>query len=79
MSPPDSHSGMQPVMPEKVEKAIKVGEKGDVRFDIEKLVGDLRLKPGRYQIQHRTDSPDHSCISRRSLRPDRSGWAAART
>lgn len=60
--PPDSHSGMQSVMPEKAdngEKAIKVGKKGDVKFDIETLVGDLRLKPGRYQIQHRTDGPDH--------------------
>ena len=62
MPPPASHPGMQPVMPEKVEKgekAIKVGKKGDVKFDAETLVGDLRLKPGRYQIQHRTDGPDH--------------------
>ena len=61
-APPASHPGMQPVMPEKAEKgekAIKVGKKGDVKFDAETLVGDLRLKPGRYQIQHRTDGPDH--------------------
>lgn len=61
-SSPDSHSGMQPVMPEKAEKgekAIKVGKKGDVTFNVETLVGDLRLKPGRYQVQHRTDGPDH--------------------
>ena len=44
---------------EKGEKTIKVGKKGDVKFDVETLVGDLRLKPGRYQIQHRTDGPDH--------------------
>ena len=62
MPPSASHPGMQPVMPEKAEKgekAIKVGKKGDVKFDVETLVGDLRLKPGRYQIQHRTDGPDH--------------------
>lgn len=62
MPPPASHPDMQPVMPEKAEKgekAIKVGKKGDVKFDVETLVGDLRLKPGRYQIQHRTDGPDH--------------------
>jgi hypothetical protein len=64
-APPASHPGMQPAMPEKTEKTekgektIKVGKKGDVKFNEETLVGDLRLKPGRYQIQHRTDGPDH--------------------
>ncbi len=41
------------------EKTLKVGKKGDVKFSAETLVGDLRLKPGRYQLQHRTDSSDH--------------------
>jgi len=43
----------------KGEKAIKVGKKGDVSFSAETLVGDLRLKPGRYEIQHRVDGADH--------------------
>jgi hypothetical protein len=62
MPSPDSQSGMQAVAPgtaEKAEKTIKVGKTGDVTFGLEALVGDLRLKPGRYQIQHRTDGPDH--------------------
>jgi hypothetical protein len=62
MPPPDSQSGMQAAAPDKAEKAaktIKVGKTGDVTFELETLVGDLRLKPGRYQIQHRTDGPDH--------------------
>jgi hypothetical protein len=43
----------------KGEKSLRVGKKGDVRFDTETLVGDLRLKPGSYQLQHRVDGSDH--------------------
>lgn len=64
------HGGGQAAMPAmpaavpedalaKAEKALKVGKKGDVKFDTETLVGDLRLKPGSYQVQHRMDGSDH--------------------
>jgi hypothetical protein len=43
----------------KAEKNLKVGKKGEVKFDRETLFGELRLKPGRYQIQHRTEGGDH--------------------
>lgn len=43
----------------KAEKKLKVGKKGDVKFDAETLIGELRLKPGRYQLQHRTEGAEH--------------------
>jgi hypothetical protein len=45
--------------PAEKEKELKVGKKGDVTFSVETIVGDLRLKPGRYQIQHRVEGSDH--------------------
>ena len=41
------------------EKVLKVGKKGDVKFGVETIVGDLKLKPGRYVVQHRVDGSDH--------------------
>ncbi len=41
------------------EKTLKVGKKDDVEFHVETIVGDLKLKPGRYQIQHRVEGSDH--------------------
>ena len=41
------------------EQALEVGKKGDVEFRTETIVGDLRLTPGRYQVQHRVDGADH--------------------
>lgn len=40
-------------------QVIKVGKKGDIMFDQETKIGDLTLKPGHYQIQHRVDGSDH--------------------
>ncbi len=41
------------------EKELKVGKRGDVTFSVETIVGDVRLKPGRYQLQHRVEGSDH--------------------
>lgn len=43
----------------KGEQTLKVGKKDDVEFGVETAVGEMRLKPGRYQIQHRVDGADH--------------------
>lgn len=45
--------------PHKGEEALKVGKKGEVTLRAETLVGELRLKPGRYQLQHRVDGANH--------------------
>ena len=45
--------------PEKAEQAVKVGKKQDIEFTVETLVGEMRLKPGRYVLQHRVDGSDH--------------------
>lgn len=45
--------------PENAEQALKVGKKQDVEFTVETLVGEMRLKPGRYVLQHRVDGSDH--------------------
>ncbi len=63
-SPADSHAGMQPPQPQKTEPTeaetvIKVGKSGDVRFTAETLVGETRLLPGMYLIQHRVHGADH--------------------
>lgn len=39
--------------------SIKVGKKGDIMLSQETKVGDLTLKPGHYQIQHRVVGTDH--------------------
>ena len=38
---------------------IKVGKTGEITFDKETEVGDMTLKPGRYQFQHRVEGTDH--------------------
>ena len=39
--------------------SIKVGKKGDITLSQETRVGDLTLKPGHYEIQHRVVGKDH--------------------
>ena len=41
------------------EQVIKVGKKGEIRFSADTQVGDLTLKAGHYQMQHRVDGEDH--------------------
>lgn len=41
------------------ERELKVGKKGDIEFRAETLVGELQLKPARYQFQHRVEGSDH--------------------
>ena len=41
------------------EHAMKVGKTGEITFDKVTKVGDLTLKPGRYQFQHRVEGADH--------------------
>ncbi len=43
----------------KDEQTLKVGKKADLEFGVETAVGEMWLKPGRYQIQHRVDGADH--------------------
>jgi len=57
--PADSRPAAQAAAPEKAEHALKVGKKDDVEFTVETLVGEMRLKPGRYVLQHRVDGSDH--------------------
>jgi hypothetical protein len=41
------------------QQVIKVGKKGEVMFDQETKVGDITLKPGHYQMQHRVEGSEH--------------------
>jgi hypothetical protein len=41
------------------EQVVKVGKKGEIRFSQDTQVGDLTLKAGHYQMQHRVDGTDH--------------------
>jgi hypothetical protein len=41
------------------DQVIKVGKKGEIMFGQDTKVGDLTLKAGDYQIQHRVDGSDH--------------------
>jgi hypothetical protein len=41
------------------EQAVKVGKKGEMMFGQDTRVGDLTLKAGHYQMQHRVDGSDH--------------------
>lgn len=41
------------------QQVIKVGKKGEIMFDQETKVGDVTLKPGHYQLQHRVEGSDH--------------------
>lgn len=41
------------------QQVIKVGKKGEVKFSQDTQVGDLTLKAGNYQMQHRVEGSDH--------------------
>ena len=41
------------------EQVMKAGKKGDFVLSQETKVGDVILKPGHYQIQHRVSGSDH--------------------
>jgi hypothetical protein len=41
------------------ERTLKVDKNGALKLKGKTLVGDIRLKPGRYQLLHRTDGSDH--------------------
>ena len=41
------------------EQAVKVGKKGEIMLSQDTQVGDLTLKAGHYQMQHRVDGSDH--------------------
>jgi hypothetical protein len=41
------------------EQVVKVGKKGEIMFSQDTQVGDLTLKAGHYQMQHRVDGTDH--------------------
>lgn len=38
---------------------IKAGKKGDIELSQDTKIGDVTLKPGHYQIQHRVSGSDH--------------------
>lgn len=40
-------------------QVLKVGKKGEMKFDKETRIGDVVLKPGLYTFQHRVDGEDH--------------------
>lgn len=40
-------------------QVLKVGKKGQMKFDKETRIGDVVLKPGLYTFQHRVDGEDH--------------------
>lgn len=41
------------------QQVVKVGKKGEIKFTQDTQVGDLTLKPGHYQMQHRVEGEDH--------------------
>lgn len=41
------------------EQVFKVGKKGDIHFSEPTAVGDVVLKPGHYQFQHRVANEEH--------------------
>jgi hypothetical protein len=51
--------GPAPAEPAPREQRFKADKKGEVRLTVETRVGELRLKPGRYRVEHRVDGPDH--------------------
>jgi hypothetical protein len=44
---------------EEHEHALKVGKTGEVTLQKETIVGNMTLKPGRYQFQHRVEGEEH--------------------
>lgn len=57
--PQPADTGAKATTAAKDEQGLKVGKKADLEFGVETAVGEIRLKPGRYQIQHRVDGADH--------------------
>lgn len=51
------------------EEMAHLGKKGEIRFDSPVRVGDVVLKPGDYQIQHRLEGQDHVIVFRKLLHP----------
>lgn len=41
------------------QQIIKVGKKGEIMLDQVTKIGDITLKPGEYQVQHRVDGQSH--------------------
>ena len=41
------------------QQIMKVGRKGEIMLDQVTKIGDITLKPGEYQVQHRVDGQDH--------------------
>lgn len=41
------------------ESTLKLEKSGDLKLKVTTLLGDIRLKPGRYQLVHRIDGSDH--------------------
>ncbi|MEW5976343.1 MAG: hypothetical protein AB1898_11130 [Acidobacteriota bacterium] len=40
-------------------RAVKVGKKGEIEFSSDTQLGDISLRRGRYQFQHRVEGSDH--------------------
>lgn len=51
------------------EEMAHLGKKGEIRFDSSVWVGEVLLKPGDYQIQHRLEGQDHVIVFRKLLHP----------
>ncbi len=56
--PGTSHEG-QHAMTTKGEQVLKVGKMGEMQFSHKTRVGNITLKPGKYQFQHRVEGLDH--------------------
>lgn len=52
-------AGAQPEASETREQRVKSNTKGEVEFRAETMLGELRLAPGRYRIEHRLQGDDH--------------------
>ena len=49
------------------EDMVRIGKKGVVPIDTPVRVGDVLLKPGRYQIQHVMEGQDHVIVFKKLL------------
>lgn len=52
-------AGAQATAPKKAEQGLKVGKKGDVELRVQTVVGEMKLNPGRYELQHRAEGDAH--------------------
>ena len=52
-----AHSGAAEPAPR--EQRLKTDKKGEVQLRVETRIGDFRLKPGRYRVQHRVEGSEH--------------------